>query len=324
MHGQHDGRGRHDGPGRRGRAKWTALVSAALLAALIPACTPEEETGEERSTGGGGPVLAVKVDNVGPARPQTGVDGADVVYVEQVEAGLSRLMAVYATKLPKTVGPVRSARESDLDLLRQFDDPVLAFSGAQSKLMPLIKSAPLRPETPGSAPAGAFVRSQDRPAPHNLYVHPDKLLKSPAGTEELERAGVTFGPRPPGGTRTEARTVAFPAARFTFSWSAERSRWLVAMDGTRARTSGGGDLTAGTVVVQYVKVSQSRFHDVHGSNSPLTESTGSGRAVVLRDGRAYPAQWERPSASRATEFTDKDGDQLPFARGPVWIVLAKA
>lgn len=109
------------------------------VAHLTPGRT-DETHGDDRP-----PVLAVKIDNASAARPQTGLESADVVYVEQVEGGLSRLMAVYATRLPESVGPVRSVREADLELLRQFDRPILAFSGAQGRLLPLIDRAPLEP-----------------------------------------------------------------------------------------------------------------------------------------------------------------------------------
>src|SRR5262245_47780536 len=116
---------------RMGRATMTAaLLGAALTASLAAGCTTTGHGPADDSRGGAGPaspgvsagtgpVLAVKIDNVSAARPQAGLDSADVVYAEQVEGGLSRLMAVYASRLPKVVGPVRSARESDLDLLRQ-------------------------------------------------------------------------------------------------------------------------------------------------------------------------------------------------------------
>ncbi|CAM5613520.1 hypothetical protein SVIOM342S_08193 [Streptomyces violaceorubidus] len=142
---------------RRGtrRGRYATLLTAAVAVSLAAAgCTagpdarqdgraPEPERSHSAAPAPG-PVLAVKVDNVRGARPQTGLEAADVVYAEPVEAGLSRLMAIYATELPASVGPVRSARESDLELLGQFDRPVLAFSGAQSKLLPLIDKAPLR------------------------------------------------------------------------------------------------------------------------------------------------------------------------------------
>lgn len=133
---------------RRG-ALTAALLAATLTGSLMTGCTAgggsgggtiddgrgqtqepsQGPTDGNHATPRGGSVLAVKIDNVRAARPQTGLDAADVVYAEQVEGGLSRLMAVYASKFPKVIGPVRSARESDLELLRQFDEPTLAFSG---------------------------------------------------------------------------------------------------------------------------------------------------------------------------------------------------
>ncbi|MFD6433268.1 DUF3048 domain-containing protein [Streptomyces venezuelae] len=301
----------------------TGAAVALVLAALVSGCTIEPADGKHPSAGQGGDVLAVKIDNVAPARPQTGLDSADVVYVEQVEAGLSRLMAVYASHLPPAIGPVRSARETDLELLRQYDRPALAFSGAQSKLLPLIDGAPVRALPPGKAPGNAYYRGGGKPAPHNLFVRPDALKVDPR-EGALADAGFRFGPRPKGGTPQTRRTVRFPAARFTFDWVEYEGRWRVAMDGTRARTSGGKELGPSTVVVQYVKVRSSRFHDRAGSVSPFTETVGEGTASVLRDGRAYKARWKRPTASDGTEFTTADGKQLPFAKGQVWVVYAKA
>lgn len=308
----------------RTRRTTAAAVAAVAALALAPGCTLSRTGEGDAKDPDGGRVLAVKIDNVGPARPQTGLDAADVVYAEQVEAGLSRLMAVYAGKLPPVIGPVRSARETDLELLRQFDDPALVFSGAQSKLLPLISAAPLRQLSPGKAPGNAYFRGADKPAPHNLFVRP-KALDADPGDGGLESTGFSFGPRPKGGTPERERTVRFPAARFTFTWAAEQKRWLVSMDGARARTADGKALGASTVVVQYVKVRESRFHDRGGNNTPFTETVGSGKARVLRDGRAYEARWERPAAQDGTEFTTADdGEALPFAKGQVWVVYAKA
>lgn len=306
-----------------------AAIVAAVLAATAAGCTvgdghpPDGHSASPTGGGSRGPVLAVKIDNVGPARPQTGIGRADIIYAEQVESGLSRLMAVYATRLPPVVGPVRSARETDLELLRQFDRPTLAFSGAQSKLLPLIAEAPLNALPPGKAPAAAYFRGSDKPAPHNLYLRPGKLGVTPqAGA--LAAAGVTFGARPAGGQAKNALTVRFPAARFTFNWSAQSGSWQVSMDGTRARTTDGGTLNASTVVVQYVDVRSSRFHDRSGNTSPFSDTVGSGKATVLRDGRAYDVRWERRSAADGTQFTlAGGGKRMTFAPGQVWVLFAE-
>nr|WP_307623400.1 DUF3048 domain-containing protein [Streptomyces sp. V3I7] len=267
-----------------------------------------------------GSVLAVKIDNVGAARPQTGLNSADVIYTEQVEGGLSRLMAVYASQLPSVVGPVRSARESDLELLRQFDEPTLAFSGAQHKLLPLIDKAPLHPKTPDVA-ADAYFRAPDRPSPHNLYLRPDRLMSSAPGAAALT-TGYEYGAAPQGGSPMTSRTVRYPMASFTFTWSAAQHRWLVSMDGSATTTTDGKRVAPATVVVQHVKVRESEFHDVNGNNTPYTETVGTGKAEVLRDGRSYDATWSRQKADDGTKFTTPDGAQLNFAPGQVWVVFA--
>jgi hypothetical protein len=289
--------------------------------------SPTQSPAQSPSAGGtvapaAGPVLAVKIDNVPAARPQTGLDSADIVYAEQVEGGLSRLMAVFATKLPKSVGPVRSARVSDLELLRQFADPTLAFSGAQHKLLPLIAKAPLRSASPDEA-ASAYYRGVNRSAPHNLYLRPDKLLSSAPGAAALT-TGFRYGPAPAGGKATASRTVRYPAARFTFAWSGSKHRWLVTEDGTPTVTTAGKRLAPATVVVQYVKIRKSAYHDVLGNNTPYTATVGSGKADVLRDGRTFSVDWKRPKATGGTEFTTSDGTPVNFAKGQVWVVFAKA
>ncbi|NWF29027.1 DUF3048 domain-containing protein [Streptomyces sp. PKU-EA00015] len=267
-----------------------------------------------------GPVLAVKIDNVRPARPHTGLDAADLVYVEQVESGLSRILAVFSSRLPPQVGPVRSARESDLELLRQFGRPALAYSGAQSALGPLIDAAPIVALPHGRAP-DAYVRGSDRPAPHNLYLLPGKVLAAARGVSDASDIGLRFGAAPADGRPTAEQTVRYPSARYAFTWSAAQKRWLVAMDGTAARTTDGKRLAPATVVVQYTEVRPSKFRDRGGSVSPYTETVGSGRALVLRDGRAFDARWQRDSAAGDTVFTTAAGERLNFARGQVWILL---
>ncbi|MFJ3583509.1 DUF3048 domain-containing protein [Streptomyces sp. NPDC090127] len=267
------------------------------------------------------PVLAVKIDNVPPARPHTGLGAADLVYVEQVEGGQTRLLAVYSGDLPERIGPVRSARESDIELLRQFGRPALAYSGSQTALKPLLKAAPLDALPPEDAP-GAYLRDRSRAAPHNLYVRPGRALAAAPDAENAKDIGFRFGPAPTGGEAVNERTVRFPASRYTFTWAPAEKGWLVAMDGRPARTTDEGPVTASTVVVQYVTIRSSRFHDVLGSVSPYTETVGSGSAVVLRDGRAHEARWSRPTAADGTAFTTPSGEPLNFAPGHIWVVLA--
>jgi len=268
-----------------------------------------------------GPVLAVKIDNLAPARPQTGLTTADIVYVLPVEGGLSRFLAVFSSRFPPVIGPVRSAREDDLELLRQFGRPAFAYSGAQPQLLPVVEKA--RTVDLYAGRAGGYFRDPRRVAPHNLYAHTRQLLAEAPGASRAHDIGFRFGPAPAGGRAATSFSVSYSAARFMFRWSAKDRRWLVWMDGAPARAAEGGQLGAPTVVIQYTKVRTSRFLEA-GMRPPYAESTGSGSGVVLRGGQAYLIRWSRPGADRGTTFTTPSGQVMTFARGQVWVVLAAA
>ncbi len=89
-------------------------------------------------------------------------------------------------------------------------------------------------------------------------------------------------------------------------------------------TSDGKRPAPATVVVQYVTIRKSDYHDSAGNYTPYTETTGSGKAKVLRDGRAYDVDWKRAKPTDGTDFTTPDGNPVNFAEGQVWVVLAKA
>jgi hypothetical protein len=288
---------------------------AATPSAPAPVTSPF--TGEK--VGHLGPVLAVKIDNIAQARPQTGLTTADIVYVLPVEGGVSRLLAVFSSHLPPVVGPVRSAREDDLELLRQFGRPAFAYSGAAPHLLPFVHRARVVDLYAGLT--GGYYRSHNRVAPHNLYARPAQLLGEARGASTAHDIGFRFGPAPSGGRPATSRSVAYSTASFTFSWSAVASRWLVRMDGSPARSTEDGQLGAATVVIQYTTVRTSRFLE-YGQRPPYAESTGSGTGVVLRDGRAWDVRWSRPSADGGTTFTTAADRAMTFARGPVWVVLA--
>ena len=245
------------------------------------------------------PVLAVKIDNIVQARPQTGLQSADLMYVIPVEGGLTRFMAVYSSHVPPVIGPVRSARQSDLDILRQFGRPAFAWSGATPHLVPFIERAPVA----------------------DLYANPRTLLGEARHASKARDIGFRFGPLPAGGRVVRSWTVQYPAATITFRWSGKAKRWLVWMDGAPGRAAEGGQLGGRTVIIQYTRIATSRFEE-YGGRPPYAISVGSGTAIILRDGRAYQVHWSWPTLNSGTTFTLPDGKRMLFARGQVWIVYA--
>jgi len=306
-----------------------AAVAALVAGALLAACgggQARQAGADLRSPFTGEPVsslnrvLAVKIDNIVHARPQTGLDHADIVYALPVEGGLSRFLAIFSSDFPPVIGPVRSAREADLELLRQFGRPAFAYSGATATLLPYIQRT-ARIVDLYSGTAGGHYRDTSRIAPYNSYARTRQLLEQATGASRARDIGFRFGPPAAGGKATGPVSVSYPAASFSFTWSSARGRWLVSMDGKPAVTSDGVRLSAATVVIQHTTVRTSRFLE-YGKPPPYAESTGSGTALVLRGGKDWTTHWSRPDANGGTTFTTTSGQPMTFAPGQVWIVLA--
>jgi hypothetical protein len=272
------------------------------------------------STGLTNPVIAIKIDNTHPAHPQAGLKSADIVYIEQVEGGETRIMAIFSSTLPKKVGPVRSARISDVHLLAQYGKPAFAFSGVQTKMKPVIKAASVYDVSDHGVPP--YFRDGSRRAPYNLFADPHKLLAKAPNAGAPRDVGFRFGAAPATGGRALASfTARWPAERIGFTWSAKAKKYLVSYSGRADNAAEGGRLSADTVVIQYAKTTRSRFHDFLGSYTPLIQTTGTGKALVMRDGMAYDCTWSRPSEAVGTTFKTAAGEVMNFKPGQTWIAL---
>lgn len=267
-----------------------------------PAGTVSPLTGKP---GTAGRVLVVKIDNVEAARPATGLNRAAIVYVIRVEGGLSRLAAVFEQDtMPPIVGPVRSARETDITLFAQYGSPAFAFSGAQSKLLPELRSSDL------ALVGSGYYRSTTRQAPHNEYLRTRfaQGIGSPVGD-----VGLAFSHKlQPGGHPGLEATAKFPAAAFRFAWNGIQYR--VQMDGSATH------YTTDNVIIQHTAISESRFRSRTGF-VPYTHTTGAGVATVYRQGRAHDCRWVRNSAFEGTKFYQLDGQEMKLKPGRTWIVF---
>ena len=217
--------------------------------------------------------------------------------------------------LPPSVGPVRSFRESDVDLLAAYGRPALAFSGNAPELDPLVAAGPVVPVSPAQAP-GAYHRGPGQ-APHNLYGDPAALLGAARGAAAPHDVGFRFGPAPAGGE--PAADVTETIGRIPVALHAAAGRYTVSFDGSPAVTADG----PATVVVQRVPIRTSAIRDVAGAPSPTAVTVGRGPVDVLRDGKRWSGTWSRPAPDAPTTFTGADGAPLTFAPGPVWVLLAR-
>lgn len=272
-----------------------------------------------------GPILAVKIDDTIAARPQIGLEEADLVYIEQVEGGLTRLAAIFASVIPQSIGPVRSARISDIDILSQYGKVVFAYSGAQPAILTVIANSNLWDYGAQRQSPTIYTRDGSRSAPYNMVLRGDLLLEK-ANQDQREIAtsksiGWSFGDAPNGGVPIDSVAIRWPASKYEATWSKTEKRWLFSNGGVSDFAASGKQLGATTFVIQNVKMSDSIYRGSDGSYTPLSETVGTGTGYVLRDGRAFKANWSRPSAELGTTWTLADGSEINFAAGSIWVAL---
>ena len=272
-----------------------------------------------------GPILVVKIDDTTAAHPQAGIEDADVVYIEQVEGGLTRLAAVFSSKIPDVVGPVRSARISDIELLEQYGRVAFAYSGAQSKLLPVIAEANL--ENLGAQRQGRDIYANDptRVAPTAMMLQAKTLMGKAAAQGSViatsKKVGWSFGDSPETGTAISSVKVSWPTSSYDATWSISERRWLLSNRGLPDLAASGIHLGPTTFVIQLVSITPSEYHDKVGGATPFSATVGNGKGFILRDGLAIAALWNRPTAEVGTSWTLPTGEEILFAPGQIWVAL---
>lgn len=282
-----------------------------------PAVSPF--TGERGSKN---PVVLVKIEDTALGRPQVGVDKADLVYVEEVEGGLTRLMAVFNSTLP-TVEPVRSARPSDPELALEFGHVIfVASGGSRAGIAPLDRS-PLRKVINDRGGPG-FNRDPNRNAPENLRADLARIAAKVKGPTAKD-IGLTWSSQLPAGQAAPGTVVSTKVGGTDvgFRWRASLHRYVRVIDGQVQHAGDGHLITTPNVVVQFCRITvYTKDRDVLGNPAQYTHSVGHGRAVVFRDGRRIEGTWSRSSVDAGTTFRDASGKPIPLAPGGAWFVLA--
>jgi len=271
-------------------------------------------------------ILVVKVDDTKQARPQVGLEDADVIYVEQVEAGLTRIAALYSSHLPDLIGPVRSARISDIELFAQFGRVGLAYSGAQSKMRPVIAGANIENLSAEINPPSIYTKDPSRVGPVNMILKPSLLLERANAKAKTKidlpiRSPWSFGDAPSEQVITTTAKIKWPNARYELRWDEARKQYLTYFNGEANLSAAGEQLGADTAIIQLVSIAPSIYGDKFGGITPFSKTTGSGKAIMLRDGFRYEITWKRDLATDVTTWLTKDGKVANFKPGKIWIFL---
>lgn len=274
------------------------------------------------------PALAVKIENSVSARPQTGLDQADVVWEEMVEGGISRFVAVYHSHAPEEVGPVRSVRPMDPAITAPTHG-LIAFSGGQAPFVAALDDAGLQTISNDRGDDG-FYRTRYAAAPHNVYgsletwwalADGDHAQNPPtqfifAGAADASSA-VRLG-TPATNLALTISTVSHPG----WAWDAASGTWLRSEGTSAAVTRDGARLSAVNVVVLRVEV-----RDVVGGSDPAgnaipeTILEGTGAATVATGGQTITGTWTKSGVDGVLQLVSADGAVIRLAPGNTWVEL---
>jgi len=273
--------------------------------------------------------LAVKIDNTERGRPQAGLTQADVVFEEMVEGGLTRLLAVFQSQDPESVGPVRSARSSDLFILAELGKPLFAWSGANPTFAAAVEAADLLDVGVGAAPE-AYQREASRPAPYNLFAAPEQLRAAvaadnaastpPPALFSYRKAGAPLsggGVEPVAGFRTTGSGGLSTA--IAWQWDTDSASWLRSQDGTPHVDRDGERVRAANVIVRFTPDRDSGVRDSVGAVVPEAEAVGEGDAWLLSGGHIQRGRWTKASADAPTTYVDSGGAPLRLTPGQTWV-----
>ena len=269
-----------------------------------------------------GPVVAVKIDDTASGRPMRNINQADVVYIEQVEGGLSRLLAVFATNKP-VVESVRSTRASDPELVAQYGPIDYVASGGAANPLQVLDASPLK-TTIDDRNGPGFTRDNNRYMPYNLMADLAKVSTAlnGAGTQDV---GFTWSVDPSVTATAAAGTtlstkVGATAVRFDFD--ASTGKYVRVINGVQQKESDGALVSTPNVIVQFCSVTPyPQDIDVNGNPSQFTHSVGSGTVSVFRNGKRIDGTWSRASDTSPTSFIGADGEPIPLQPGGTWVVL---
>ena len=274
------------------------------------------------------PLLIVKIDNAPRARPQVGLNEADVVFEEAVEGGVTRFAALYHSRDAASVGPVRSARSTDIFIASALNRPLFAYSGASAPFQSLIARAPLVDVGVDRFP-GDYRRERGRPAPYNHFSStPALLAHAPTGSgspprlfpfravgEHTDAAGAS----PAAGVSMEYRGRIVTSVQYR--WDAVSATWKRSQDGGPHLDAAGVHVAPRNVVVQLVNYRSTGFRDRSGADVPEAELLGQGEAWVLTDGKVVKGRWRKTSAEALTQYLDQSGEPVRMTPGQTWVEL---
>ncbi len=275
------------------------------------------------------PSLEVKIDNAPQAWPQSGVDSSDVVYEEMVEGGLTRYFVVFQSHGSSVLGPIRSVRASDADLLATLGG-LFAYSGGIPTFVADARATGIIDVGANSFAGGDYYRLSTRLAPHNLYSSTSVLRKSAAGKGspppilfKYRKSGSAFSV--PGARSVTSFSVEFSGAvTAQWTWSPQIDGWTRATNGTpQVGAVSGQAISAQNVIVELMPYSNTGFVDPAGNPVPVADEVGTGQAYFFSGGKEVSGTWTKTASNAVVQYATSNGKPVFLQPGRTWVEMVE-
>ncbi|MEV0787897.1 DUF3048 domain-containing protein [Kribbella sp. NPDC050459] len=342
--------------GRRARVVAAAVVMVALVAAGVgfslwrgdgESALPSETPTAPAPTGDGPvdmagrapltgvptkdelnrPAVTVKVSNTPDAHPQRGLDQADIVFVEPITGGTTRLAAIFHSKLPAQVGPVRSLRPMDAALIGPTKGIIADTMADRWVLEYVDRVADLDDLGTLRVPPGTYRLDDTRRAPNHVFARPDQLLSlsdrkaAPAPyfsyAADLHRSTAQRA-----GTPASSVTIGYGgSATATWTYDEASHRWLRAEKWSPHVIENAGQVAADNVVVLTAQRDTS-FAKAKPAMTILDVFDASGTLKLFTGGKVVTGRWSKGAVNEPFTFTTTDGKPLLLTPGTTWVECA--
>ncbi len=278
-------------------------------------------TGERTNEPTNVPALALKIDNSPRARPQIGLNQADLVYEELVEGRITRFIAIFQSRVPAQVGPIRSIRTGDFDVLAQFNNALFGASGGNSQVLERLAGENVV-NVNALVAGNAYFRVGGRSAPHNLVTSPAALRNFANGRggvpAQLFSYRLAGSPLPAVARPTKGVAIDYGSSTASYVWDPRLRGWVRSQNGTIHVDSNGRPIAPDNVVVQITNYGISAAD----GESPEAVTVGSGEVLVFTNGSLIQGTWSRAQATDPIVFKDTNGNVIKLTTGTTWVSLA--
>ncbi|MGZ6983178.1 MAG: DUF3048 domain-containing protein [Ilumatobacteraceae bacterium] len=263
------------------------------------------------------PAVVIKVSNDPGARPQSGLNAADIVF-EAWGAGPTRFATVFQSTDAPTVGPIRSGRTQDVDLVGEFNGPVFACSGGNPTVVTTLRNSDLQVVTESQGPGWRLDPHRRRPHatfndPASLRLNADPTRTGPAQQFHYRQAGQAAT-----GDASAGFNLHIELVHVEWRFDAQTGRYERSQDGGPHLLADGTQVQADNVVVMWINYD----HSFADARSPDGGSIGTGTALVFTGGKVTTVTWTRDDRLKPISFTDASGAPMLLTPGSTWIELA--